>query len=245
MDKKVVKGYLVGYDGDEHYRIWLKEENKIILSRDVIFQEKTGKCEEHVELPFKDAERINDQEEHEKNKEESAKDNLDEEDQNKEEIESEDSENDNDSEEDVSTIIQQKLQDRSKLKRSSRFDHYVMMTTEFISEIKNPETYEEALSSANNVHWKQAMDIEMASLKENQTWTLITLPKDAKVISNKWVFRIKTNPDGSVDKYKARLVIKGFSQRQGVDYNQIFSYVVKLSTIRSVLSIAASKKMHS
>lgn len=59
-----------------------------------------------------------------------------------------------------------------------------MMTTEFISEIKNPETYEEALSSANSVHWKQAMDTEMASLKENQTWTLITLSKDAKAISN-------------------------------------------------------------
>lgn len=58
-----------------------------------------------------------------------------------------------------------------------------MLTTEFISEIKNPETYEEALSSEKSVHWKQVMDTEMASLKENQTWTLTTLPKDAKVIS--------------------------------------------------------------
>lgn len=118
------------------------------------------------------------------------------------------------------------------------------MTTEFISEIKNPETYKEAMNSENSIHWKQAMDTEIESLQENQTWTLTTLPKDAKTIPSKWIFRVKTNPDGNIDKYKARFVIKGFNQRQGVDYNQTFSPVVKLSTIRSILSIAASKKMH-
>ena len=218
IDKKAVKGYLVGYDGDERYRIWLKEENKIILSRDVIFQEKTSKCEEHVELPFKDAEKTNDQEEHEEkfNDQEEHEERFNNH-EDKEEIESEDSDDDINSEE-VPSISKRQLRDRSKLKRPSRFDECVMMTTEFISGIKNPETYEETLSSKNSIYWKQAMDAEIASLEENQTWTLTILPKGAKAIPSKWVFRVKTNPDGSVDKYKARLVIKSFNQRHGVTF---------------------------
>jgi len=68
----------------------------------------------------------------------------------------------------------------------------------------------------------------MDSLAKNQTWELIDLPVDAEAIPCKWVFRLKTNPDGSVDKFKARLVVKGFNQRKGVDYSQT---VAKLSTI--------------
>ena len=87
------------------------------------------------------------------------------------------------------------------------------------------------------------MNDEMSSLIKNQTWELTDLPNDAKVIPCKWVFKLKMNPDGSVEKYKARLVAKGFNQRKGVDYNQTFSPVARLCTIRSVLSIAASKRM--
>lgn len=107
-----------------------------------------------------------------------------------------------------------------------------MMTMEFISGIRNPETYEEASSSTPSVHWRRAMDTEIASREENQTWTLTMPSKDVKIIPCKWVYCIKTNPDGSVKKYKARLVIKGFRQRQGIDYTQTFSPVVKLSTIQ-------------
>lgn len=88
------------------------------------------------------------------------------------------------------------------------------------------------------------MDSEIASLKVNNTWTLTSKPPEANVIPCKWVFRVKTNPDGSIiDKYKARLVVKGFSQRAGVDYKQNFSPVAKMGTIRSIPVIAASEKM--
>lgn len=84
----------------------------------------------------------------------------------------------------------------------------------------------------------------MDSLIENNTWKLETLPEGSKVVKCKWVFRLKLNPNGSVNKYKARLVAKGFTQREGIDYSQTFSPVAKMTSIRSVLSIAANEKMH-
>lgn len=66
-----------------------------------------------------------------------------------------------------------------------------------------PSTYEEASQS---VEWQKAMEEEILALKENQTWDLVAKPKDVKPISCKWVYKIKTRPDGSIERYKARLV---------------------------------------
>ncbi|GBL82718.1 Retrovirus-related Pol polyprotein from transposon TNT 1-94 [Araneus ventricosus] len=84
----------------------------------------------------------------------------------------------------------------------------------------------------------------MSSLIENETWTLEELAKNSKAIPCKWVYKIKKNPDGSIDKYKARLVAKGFTQRYGIDYEQTYSPVTKIATVRSILSIAANERMH-
>ena len=87
------------------------------------------------------------------------------------------------------------------------------------------------------------MDREIDSLHQNETWNLTRLPKGSKALPCKWVYRVKTNPDGSIDKYKARLVVKGFAQRQGIDDDQTFSSVARMETIRSVLSVAAKNDM--
>ena len=84
------------------------------------------------------------------------------------------------------------------------------------------------------------MDEEMAALQRNQTWDLVPLPKGQKPIGCKWVFKRKMGLDGSIEKYKARLVVQGYSQVEGVDYGEIFSPVAKMTSISFFLSIAAT-----
>ena len=87
------------------------------------------------------------------------------------------------------------------------------------------------------------MKNEMDSLLENQTWELIELTVGKKVLHNKWVYRIKNEHDGS-KRYKAKLVVKRFQQKKGIDYSEIFSQVVKMSTIRLVLGMVAAENLH-
>ena len=101
-----------------------------------------------------------------------------------------------------------------------------------------PTTVSQALSSPQ---WRLAMNEEFEALMRNQTWNLVEPPPNVTPIGCKWVFRIKRHPDGSIQKYKARLVAKGFHQKKGLDYDQVFSPVVKPATIRVMLSLALSK----
>ena len=84
----------------------------------------------------------------------------------------------------------------------------------------------------------KAMQEEFLALQTNCTWGLVLLTLPVKIVGNKWVFIIKYNSDGLVSRYKARFVAKGFHQTHGIDYTKTFSPVVKVSTIRVVLSLA-------
>ena len=98
--------------------------------------------------------------------------------------------------------------------------------------------YEEAKADQR---WMDAMKEELAMIQKNQTWELMEKPQDRKVIGVKWVFRRKLNPDGSVNKYKARLVVKGYAQVWGVDFSETFAPVARLDTIRLLLALATQK----
>ncbi|KXJ81160.1 hypothetical protein RP20_CCG021493 [Aedes albopictus] len=102
-----------------------------------------------------------------------------------------------------------------------------------------PESYREAMQRDDRTSWCDAMREELEALKLNDTWELTDLPPGRRALKCKWVYRIKTNVDGTVDRYKARLVIKGFSQQKGVDYDQTYSPVVRYATIRYLLAVAA------
>jgi len=84
------------------------------------------------------------------------------------------------------------------------------------------------------------MHEEMEALHKNKTWDLVKLPNGKKVVGCKWVFTIKHKVDGSVERYKVRLVIKGFTQTYGIDYEEIFAPVAKMNSIRVLLSIVAN-----
>lgn len=110
-------------------------------------------------------------------------------------------------------------------------------------DIEEPLTYEEALKSPNSRDWLRAMDEEMDSQRKNKTWDVTKLPSGKRTIQNKWVYAIKRGVDGEVVRFKARLVAKGFSQRYKIDYDETFSPVARLDSIRMILSIIAERDL--
>ncbi|KAK0597554.1 hypothetical protein LWI29_026462 [Acer saccharum] len=96
------------------------------------------------------------------------------------------------------------------------------------------------MEAEHKKEWVDAMQDEMKSLHENHTFELVKLPKGKRALKNKWVYRVKQEQHTTQPRYKARLVVKGFSQKKGIDFDEIFSPVVKMSSIHVVLSLAAS-----
>lgn len=100
-----------------------------------------------------------------------------------------------------------------------------------------PTTYQEAVCSPEKANWKRAMDKEIDQLKK-ETWDLVPLPDGAKKVKAKWVYSAKTNAEGKVIRYRARLVAKGYLQRPGIDYDEVFAPVAKYTTVRFMLAVA-------
>jgi hypothetical protein len=101
-----------------------------------------------------------------------------------------------------------------------------------------PQFYHEALHSPQ---WCEAMSKELIALEANHTWDLTSLPPGKHPIGCKWVYKLKFKSDGSIERYKTRLVAKGYNQQEGIDYFETFSLVAKLVTVRSFVAIAAAK----
>jgi hypothetical protein len=95
--------------------------------------------------------------------------------------------------------------------------------------------------AVGNPKWDNAMDEEMAALDANATWELVALPKDKKAIGCKWVYKVKHNADGSVSRFKARLVTKGYAQTYGIDYEETYNPVAKMTTVRATIVMAVVK----
>ncbi|WVZ03717.1 hypothetical protein V8G54_024523 [Vigna mungo] len=92
-----------------------------------------------------------------------------------------------------------------------------------------------------NECWQKAIESELLALEENQTWDIVPCPPSVKPLGSKFVFSIKLRSDGSIDRYKARLVVLGNKQEYGLDYDETFAPVAKMTTVRTILALAASK----
>ncbi|MCI03247.1 retrovirus-related pol polyprotein from transposon tnt 1-94 [Trifolium medium] len=97
-----------------------------------------------------------------------------------------------------------------------------------------PVDFEDAVKSEK---WLSAMNEEIESIERNNTWELVELPHNKKAIGVKWVYKVKLNPKGEITRHKARLVVKGFLQKEGIDFNEVFAPVARMKTIRLVTAL--------
>ena len=107
--------------------------------------------------------------------------------------------------------------------------------------METPTTYAQAISSEDSELWKDAIQYEYDALLKAQTWELGELPEGRTPVEHKWIFKIKKNSDGSVEKYRARLVAKGFTQTPGVDYTLTYAPVAGVGTIRVAIACAIER----
>ena len=99
------------------------------------------------------------------------------------------------------------------------------------------------MNSIEGLLWKEAIRSEIDSILQNHTWELVDLPPGCKPLSSKWVFKRKKKVDGSIDKYKAILVIKGYKQTEGHDYFDTYSPMMGINSIRLVFAIGALRNL--
>ena len=248
LDERAHKYILVGYGGDDRgYKLWDLVAKKTIRSRDVTFNENVmysaTKQQEKVKFPeviVPSTERLPFQEIDQNQQEDGHGEEVAE---NNQQIEEQEEKHDEEVvEPQLYELVQgqtpthwvrKSIRARKKPDRYSPSLYYILYT-----DSGEPESMREAIQSPKKERWQSAMDEEMQSLWQNQTWELVSLPLGRKALKNRWIYRLKSEIDGS-QRYKARLVVKGYAQIEGIDFTEIFSPVVNPSSIRIVLSLVA------
>ena len=131
-------------------------------------------------------------------------------------------------------------------KPNPKYKDYVLCSAidyAYTASLSIPQTYQEAMSTEDSAMWKEAMDKEINSLVQNDTWEIAPLPKDRKLTKGRWVYALKQGKELDQIQYKARYVAKGFSQVHGVDYFDTYSPTTRFTSIRSLLQIATNEDL--
>ena len=134
------------------------------------------------------------------------------------------------------------LRRSTRTKRSTILSDYVVYLQESDYNIRaenDPEFFSQAMSCKESELWYNVMKDEMSSMKCNNVWDLVELPNGAKAIGCKWVFKTKKDSLGNIERYKAKLVAKGFTQKEGIDYTKTFSPVSKKDSLHIILTLVA------
>jgi hypothetical protein len=124
-----------------------------------------------------------------------------------------------------------------QVKKPKPFSSYMDLMCNLLDE--EPTCFEEAIQKKE---WEDTMTKEYQSIMKNDVWEIVPRPKGKDVVSSKWLFKIKHVADGSIEKYKARFVARGFSQKEGINYEETFSPVVRYTSIRTIIALAAKMK---
>jgi hypothetical protein len=124
-----------------------------------------------------------------------------------------------------------------QVKRPKPFSSYTTLMCDLLE--KEPTWFEQAIQMKE---WADAMTEEYQSIIKNDVWKIVPRPKSKDVVSSKWLFKIKHVVDGSIEKYKARFVARGFSQKEGIDYEETFAPVARYTSIRTIIALAAKMK---
>ncbi|GJX56147.1 gag-pol polyprotein [Tanacetum coccineum] len=229
LDPKSKKCLFLGYtNGVKGYRLWDPTAYKVVVSRDVVFME--DKIQENKEGDSTTRETTS--------------------------IQMEKKFQSNDSFEaapqhEVNETNKSQAPATCTLNRERRrprwHSDYVMERNVaycLFTEEGEPSTLQEALNNLDASFWEEAMQEEIKALYKNKTWELVPLPGGRKPIGNKWVYKIKKNGNDQVERYRARLVVKGYAQKEGIDFNKKNSLVVRMITIRVVLPMCATYDLH-
>lgn len=260
MDAKSIVGIFVGYsETSKAYRVWDPKTRTMIISRDVRFDEHSiPESDESVpelenEIAFIRSMLPPDQTESLQQEETATKDTLPITEQLTKTANNNEPTDDNaeiDNQPEVPLINEELVinQPSNELRRSKRIENQrrgICLTSTDYDEnsLKEPMSYQEAITSQEANQWRDAVNEEYSSLIENETWTLAPLPSNRLPIKCKWIFKIKPGYNDIPTRYKARLVAKGYSQRKGIDYKETFAPVVKHTSLRLILAIASKEDL--
>ena len=246
LEAKSKRCIFIGYqEGIKGYKLWDPTVRKVVINRNVTFEEsKLVKSMGHEEPKGQESEKVESPLEIEVQIKEQPEQNP--------QVDEEDSEEGSEDGDEGQVQTQQDEQYSIATRRAQRIKKapvrygYEEDSVAFalVTEAGDPSTYQDALGDKDKSKWLLAMQEEMESLHKNHTWELVELPKKKRAIGRKWIYRKKeTSLEDGGAKYKARLVAKVFSQKEGVDYNEIFSPIVKHTSIRILLSLVVTQML--
>lgn len=234
-DKKSNKGIFVGYPEDtKGYRVWNNDTMRVQVSCDVKFKEAT----DEVCISMKGGDNKTIASEVVQKDDDLVNGVLNEgQDEQYYDAPSTSQEQENDHR------WENSIKDR--LRNSKKSTNLVSVGDNFVflADYQEPVNYDKAIQTPERDKWVEAMDEEISALSKNSTWELCDLPNDKKLVDNRWVFKIKFKKNGTIERYKARLVARGFTQEYGVDYLETFSPVVRFTSVRTLLAIAAQERL--
>ena len=222
FDSKSRKCVMVGYGTvTKGYRLYDTATQKILYSRDVEFNECIKKSQIPSDSETEDYQLVA----------EFTTDSDDQDDQTTQPVEP--------------TAVEEQSDSSPPPRRSTRErrqpEYYTREYVNFCEVSQQPNSYQESIEGPDKAKWQEAMRTEMRSLEENEVWDLVKLPANRKAVGSKWVYKVKTGADGSVQRYKARLVAQGFTQKYGADFDETFCPVVRQESLRYLIALSVQQ----